>query len=617
MRTRFFVVVLGLLLGAAAPLIASAHGRHGHSLEGDRFDDPREGIGERHKARQRVTWRDWRWRYDPVVRIKLLGINDFHGQLSPRAVAGRPAGGAAVLAAYLEGAAAEAEDGALIIHAGDHVGASPPNSALLQDEPSISFLNMLANEHCEYRADLLEGRLRHLPARVRDWLEPFAQPRCNVAGTFGNHEFDEGIGEALRLVDGGTHANGPFLEPRFRGARFPYVLANVVSEDTGGTVLPAFTVRYFDHVGVGVIGAVLKETPTIVTPTGVAGLTFVDEAQAINAAVRRLERSGIDAIVVTIHQGIQQASYAGPTDPDVTGLSGSIVEIVARLDDAVDVVISGHAHGFTNALIPNASGKQILVVQAFSGGTAFDDIDLAISRRSGDVVEKSAAVVTTWGDEGPGLSPRADVAQLVAAADLLVEPLVNELIGSAASDITRAESDAGESALGNLIADAQRADTGAELAFMNPGGIRADLAAGEITWGELFTIQPFANDLVSMDLTGAQIEALLEQQWLGQPFPRILKTSGLTYTWDAIAPDGSRIVEILDGEGQPLDPAASYRVTVNSFMAAGGDNFTVLPAGTNRVVGRVDLHALIDHVRALPQPISAAIEGRITVINNE
>jgi 5'-nucleotidase len=181
--------------------------------------------------------------------------------------------------------------------------------------------------------------------------------------------------------------------------------------------------------------------------------------------------------------------------------------------------------------------------------------------------------------------------------------------------LTRSESSAGESSLGNLIADAQRVTTDAEFAFMNPGGIRADLGAGEVTWGELFTIQPFGNDLVSMDLKGDQIKTLLEQQWQGQAFPKMLKTSGLTYTWDSTRPVGDRVTQILKADSTPLDPAATYRVTVNSFLAAGGDGFGVLPLGTNRVIGAVDLDALVEYVESLPQPFSAAIEGRIIRTN--
>ena len=583
--------------------LAHAHDQ-GHSLEADTFEARIESLRERARASQRVRWRDERWKRDPVVNIKLLGINDFHGQLSVRAVGARPAGGAAVLASYLHAAAESAQDGAFIIHAGDHVGASPPNSALLQDEPAIAFLNSLANEHCR------EDRAPHFH------IEANRADRCNVIGTFGNHEFDEGIDEALRLVQGGNHERGPFLAKRWRGAKFPYVSSNVIWSATGRTILPPYVIQTVaGNVRIGVIGAVLKETPTIVTPTGIAGLTFLDEADAINQQVRALKHQGVSTIVVTIHQGLRQTSYEGPTDAEITNLQGPIVDIVKKLDSEVDVVISGHAHGFSNALVANAKGKQLLLTQAFSASTAYGDIDLAISRRSGDVVEKSAAIVTTWADEGPGLNPDARVAKIVAAADAQVAPLVNRVVGVASAAITRAENSAGESSLGNLIADAQRAATSVQFAFMNPGGIRDDLAAGEVTWGEVFGIQPFANDLVSMDLTGAQIDTLLEQQWVGQTTPRILKTSGLRYSWDASRAVGDRVSNIVDANAQPLDPATTYRVTVNSFIAAGGDNFLVLNAGTNRVVGPVDLDALVDYVESLPQPFNALTEGRILRVN--
>jgi 5'-nucleotidase len=604
----------GLTLVAAAVLTtlsggAHAHSQHSHSLEADQVDERVEGASARRHAAERLTWRDSRWKSDPVVRIKLLGINDFHGQLSVRAVGTRPAGGAAVLASYLRAASESAKDGAIIVHAGDHVGASPPNSALLQDEPAITVLNELTNKHC-YPARLF----RELPHDV----QAHTQPRCNVVGTFGNHEFDEGIGEALRLVYGGNHVKGPFLEQSWQGARFPYINANVIQKKGAGagqSILPPYTVKVVDGVRIGFIGAVLRETPTIVTPSGVAGLAFMDEADAINAAVERLKSQGLKTIVVTIHQGIRQNSYEGPTDPSVQNLAGPIVDIVKQLDSEVDVVISGHAHGFTNALIPNKKGKEILVTQAFSASTAYGDIDLSISRRSADVVEKSAAVVTTWADEGPGLTPDVKVAELVAAADERVGPLVNRVVGTVTTALTRSENSAGESALGNLIADAQRVTTDADFAFMNPGGIRADLEAGEVSWGDLFTIQPFGNDLVSMDLTGAQIKLLLEQQWPNVTTSRILKTSGLTYSWDAARPVGDRVTQLLGADTVPLDPAATYRVTVNSFMASGGDGFLVLVEGTNRVIGAVDLDALVEHVESLPQPFSAGIEGRIVRSN--
>jgi 5'-nucleotidase len=613
-------VALWMLSGQAisAPQSAVAH-QHFHSNEED-LDDAREhSPALRAKARERVGWRDEKSKRDPIVHIKVLGFNDFHGQLSAgRLVGNRPVGGAAVLAAYLKAAGSSAEDGHLIIHAGDQVGASPPASALLQDEPSIQFLNQLANRDC-YRVD---PRKPFAP-----FVQAYFQPRCNVVGTLGNHEFDEGVTEMLRLIGGGNHPKGPFLQSPYRGARFPYVNSNVVYHKNGQPVLPPYTVKIVKGIPIAVIGAVLKETPTIVTPSGVAGVDFLDEAESINKYVNIVRKQGIRTIIVTIHQGLRQApSYEGPTDPDVTGLSGPIVDIVRKLNGEVDLVVSGHAHGFTNALVPNGAGAPILLTQAFSASTAYDDIDLTISRRTGNVIEKSASIVTTYADEGPGLTPDADAAALTNAAEQSVAPLVNRVVGTAPAALTTVENAAGESTLGNLIADAQRVRTEADFAFMNPGGIRTNLDAGEVTWGDLFAIQPFFNDLVSMDLTGAQVRTLLEQQWVGQTNPRILKTSGLWYRWQACAgynpsavpfcPGGGtpQVVEIRVGgpSGALLDPAATYRVTVNSFMASGGDNYLILPSGANRVVGPVDLDALVNYVEQdLSGNVVATIEGRI------
>jgi 5'-nucleotidase len=605
--------------GIGAVSAAEPRPTHFHSHEED-LDDPRENsVILRQKARERVGWQDEKGKRDPVVRIKVLGINDFHGQLSAgRLVSGRPVGGAGVLASYLKSAAGSARDGHLIIHAGDHVGASPPASALLQDEPSIQFLNQLANRDCRY-----SDPRKSLHALAQAYF----QPGCNVIGTLGNHEFDEGVSEALRLIGGGNHAKGPFLQSPYRGARFPYVISNVVRESNGQPLLAPYTVKIVKGIPIAVIGVVLKETPTIVTPSGVAGVDFLDEIQTINKYVNIVRSQGIRTIIVTIHQGIRQTpTYEGPTDADVGGLTGPIVDIVRGISSEVDLVVSGHAHGFTNALIPNASGKPLLVTQAFSASTAYGDIDLSISRKTRDVVEKSASIVTTWADEGPGLTPDADALALTNAAEQTVAPLVTRVVGAAPVAVPTTENAAGESPMGNLIADAQRVRTDADFAFMNPGGIRTSLDAGEVTWGELFAIQPFSNDLVSIDLTGAQVRTLLEQQWVGQTTPRILKTSGIWYRWQAcpgynpgaapFCPQGGapQVLEIRVGgpAGPVVDAAATYRVTVNSFMASGGDNYLVLPQGTNRVVGPVDLDALVDYVEEdLAGNVVASIEGRI------
>jgi 5'-nucleotidase len=558
---------------------------------------------ERESAGQVVSWHHrGRPGKKRTVELKILGFNDFHGRLAEGSrVGGRPVGGAAVLASYLRAAQAGKEDRTLIIHAGDHVGATPPESALLQDEPSIQFVNLLSNSACVSR---------------------HGQERCNVIGTLGNHEFDEGRDELLRMLEGGNHATGPFLQDPYPGALFPYVNSNVFVEAHNEHLIAPAVIRELAGVKVGVIGAVLKETPTIVTPAGVAGLEFRDEAESINAQVRRLKRRGVNTIVVAIHQGAPQSpTYTGSTDAGAS-VGTPISTIVSRLDDTVDVVVSGHSHSFTNALVPNESGHPILVVQAFSYGTAFDDIDLEVDRYTGDVVSKSASVVTTYSDIEPGATRAPDVQAIVDAAVARVAPLVNQQITTIASDIVRTQTAAGESPLGNLIADAQRAATGSDFAFMNPGGIRADLTYdatasnaldtdGAVLWGELFTVQPFGNTLVRIDLTGQQIVDVLNQQWTTN---RMLQISGLTYTWDASLPVGSKVIQVLKN-GAPIDLAANYTVTVNSFLVGGGDGFTVFTLGTNQVGGQVDLDALIDHLRAQPQPVVAPALDRITKLN--
>lgn len=628
LKPLLFFAVMGTLYVydacTTAPAWAEALAEH-HSHEWDRDDEADDTIEVRQDAGRKLEWRSpefHREEKDSLLHVQLLGINDFHGQLSGgRRVANRPVGGAAVLAAYLHAAQQNSNDPDLsdrtfIVHAGDHVGATPPESALLQDEPSIGFLNLLANRHCRYE-DRREDRWRGWDddEAKEDRRDRRMRPKCNLVGTPGNHEFDEGKDELFRLLNGGNHPAGPFLENPYRGARYPTVSSNVVDEKTGKPILPPYVIKEVKGVRLAFIGAVLKETPTIVTPTGVAGLKFLDEADSINRYVRWLKRTeGIRTFIVLIHQGGRQTTYEGPTQPGGLINGQEIVNIVSRLDDDVDVVVSGHAHSFTNALLKNQHGAEILVTQAFSSSTAYGDIDLIINRHTRDVVAKSAAIVTTFADAGPGLTPNAEVAELVAQAQAKVAPLVNRVVGETTVELLRAENPAGESTLGNLIADAQRTTLGTDFAFMNSGGIRADLLAGPVTYGELFAIQPFGNSLVRMELTGQQIYDLLNQQWVNQPFPRILKTSGLTYTWDNNRPIGDRIVQVLRN-GSPIDRQATFSVTVNNFMAAGGDNFTVLLQGRNQVGGAQDLDALITYIQGLPQPFSATIEGRIVRLN--
>jgi 5'-nucleotidase len=516
-------------------------------------------------------------------RIQLIGLNDFHGQLvAGKQLEGHPAGGASALAAYIQREVAAAPT--LIVHAGDWVGASPPESALLQDEPSIEFLGLLGSAQCT-RAN------------------PY-HPRCNVVGTPGNHEFDEGVQELLRLIRGGRHRR---LGTPWRGARVSYVSSNVVDR-AGKTILPPFAIKQVGGVRVGVIGATLKEAPSMVVAAGVSRVRFLDEAQAINAQVRVLKKRGVRTIVVTIHQGGAQPPYQGPTRPEVAGPSEGIPPIVRALDDEVDVVISGHAHSFTNALMPNASGHPILVTQSLFAGQALTAIDLTITE--GDVSAKSARVIPTYADAG--LPVRPDVEALIERATRAVAPMTARVVAHGPSALSSKLDSAGNSILGNLIADAQRAAVKAQLALMNQGGVRSDLPAGDVHWGELFALQPFGNVVMALELTGAQITRALEQQWLDPAHTHRLTVSGITYVWDPEAAPGKRIVEVKVG-AQPLDASARYRVAVNNFLAEGGSGFAVFREASKATVGPVDLDALLAYLAQLGGKLPSELEARAKV----
>lgn len=495
------------------------------------------------------------------LQVQLLSINDFHGQLDKEGkVNNKAVGTAEYLAAYLKQREAQ-NPHTLLVQAGDMVGASAPSSALLQDEPTIDILNQLGFD----------------------------------VGTVGNHEFDEGVNEMKRLIDGGTHPKTGYFE----GANFPYIAANVLDKNTNKPILPPSVIKNIQGVKIGFIGVVTKSTPSIVTPSGVAGVVFTDEAEAVNREVKKLKKRGVKSIMVLAHEG-------GTQNPTTGEITGPIADIVKKLDPEVDVVFAGHTHTYLNGYIDNK-----LVVQAYSYGTAFADVDLVIDRKTRDVVKKKAEIVTTFHE---GMTPDSQVQKIVEGAQAKVAPIINQEVGQAGSEINRKENGAGESALGNLIADAQRWKTGTDFALMNPGGIRDDLHAGKITWGDLFTIQPFNNDLVTMNLTGDQLRRVLNQQFQDPNRIRMLKISGFHYTWDATRPADDRVIELKKADGTPIDPNQTYTITVNSFLASGGDGFTVFNEGANPVIGPVDLDALVDYVKQSTQPIEAQIEGRIQVI---
>lgn len=512
------------------------------------------------------------------VAVKVLAINDFHGNLlpplggirikdpaDPAKTLSVPAGGAA----HLASAVAELRrknTNHIFVAAGDLIGASPLLSALFHDEPTIESLNLMGLE----------------------------------ASAVGNHEFDHGSAELLRMQNGGCHPVQGCKGPQpFAGAKFKYLAASTVVRNSGKTLFPALHVKHFEGIPVAFIGLTLKDTPTIVVPSGVTGLSFRDEAQTVNELVPRLRAQGIEAIVVLIHEGgMPSGDYN-----ECPAISGPIVDIVNKLDKAVDLVVSGHTH---RAYTCRIDGR--LVTSADKFGTIVSEIDLVLDHRSGDVISAAANNVIV---QGSRFAPDAAQTRLIAAYQQLAAPLAKRVVARLAAPLSRDENPAGESPIGQAIADAQLAATrgaergGAQLALMNPGGVRAALApssAGEVRYEDLFAVQPFYNNLVTLTLSGAQLLQVLEQQWLNQPRPRILQVSnGFGYTWDASRPAGQRVVPgSVQLDGALLDSAANYRVTVNSFLSGGGDNFHALKLGRDSRTGMMDVDAFEEYLASQP-----------------
>jgi 5'-nucleotidase len=543
------------------------------------------------------------------VRVKVLAINDFHGHLKA------PGGGiriadpsdrsktltvAAGGAEHLATAVAELRaqnPNHVFVAAGDLIGATPLLSALFRDEPTIESLGLMGLE----------------------------------ASAVGNHEFDHGAAELLRLQAGGCHIDGCKGPAPFAGARFQYLAASTVDEKTGRTLLPAYHVKRFQGVPVAFIGLTLKDTPNIVMPSGVAGLRFADEAETVNALVPQLQAQGIRAIVLLIHEG----GFPAGDYNECPGLSGPIVGIVERLDPAVRVVISGHTHRAYNCRI---GGR--LVTSGDKHGTVLTQIDLTLDPVRGTIVDAVADNVIVR-PEVYAKDPQQTA--LIAAYEQLAGPLGRRAVGRLTAALPRDENAAGESPLGQVVADAQLAATagaGAQIALMNPGGIRTALVpapdgqvppagapvppaggqapptAGLVRYEDLFAAQPFSNNLVTITLSGRQLAQLLEQQWAGQPRPRVLQVSrGFAYTWDAARPTGQRVVaDSLRLNGQPIGADTALRITVNSYLAAGGDNFSVLKAGTGAVTGMMDVDALELHLQR-NNPLAPPAEVRIRRLN--
>ena len=562
--------------------------------------------------------------------VKVMGFNDYHGTLeSPGTfgqstavpAANRPAvGGAEFLAAHIASLKKQNPLN-VVVGAGDSIGASPLISSLFFDEPAVETLNRIGLEF----------------------------------NSVGNHEFDKGSAELLRLQNGGCKITAGATDSNsckgaaagtpvpFEGAKFKWLSANVIATATGKPLLPAYGVKTFNGVQVAFIGMTLKATPTIVTPTGVAGLEFRDEAQTVNSLIPELRAQGIESIVVLVHEGGFQTGTLGDINGCEGNLAGSaIAAIVKQLDNAVDLVVSGHTHAAYNCMLPNAAGRNISVTSASSFGRVLTDIDVTIDPATRDI-SKAVATNRLVVRNDPAITADTVVANIVAAYKSLVSPLANSIIGAITTDLSANRTDSAcNMPAGDLIADSQLAATqpasfgGATIAFMNGGGVRspgftfASSPAGEgngnVTYGEAFTVQPFGNSLVTLSLTTQNIRDFLEEQFagcLGQSPTATrfaLPSAGFKYTWDGAKACGARISNVtlrtgsstetlVDGSGAVQNPARSYRVTVNNFMADGGDGYSTLIKGTSRIGGAQDIDALTAFLANFKTPKSPYAPG--------
>ncbi len=519
---------------------------------------------------------------DEPVEVRILGANDIHGALQgPNgevSVDGQSVevGGLAYLATHVEQLREESEH-TTFVHAGDLIGASPLISALFHDEPTILAMNLIG---------------------------------LDIAGV-GNHEFDQGVDELLRIVDGGCHPDEGCRDGyHYDGVQFDYLAANVRYNDTDETILPPYSIREYNGVKIGYLGMTLEDTPEVVVPSAIEDVTFDNEIETIERYLPELNEEGVDTVVVVLHHG------SGKQSGDINecdGVEGRIVDIAEDVPDEVSVIVSGHSH------VPYVCHfNDTLVTQAAHSGQILTTIDLTFDGATRELLDSSARQHPVTDD----VEPDPEVASLVDEYAALAEDEAQRKVGEITEDLSRGErSQAGTSPMGRLIADAQLEATadeaGADLAMMNPGGVRDEIPydAGEpgvVTFEQLHTVQPFANLLITMTLTGQQIHDVLEQQWSDEGRDHLLAVSaGFGYAYNPEAPLGERVdFDSITLGGEPLQRDAEYRVTVNNFMADGGDGFTVFTDGTDRTGGMVDLDALAAYVER-HSPIAPPDDERI------
>lgn len=518
-----------------------------------------------------------------TVDVQLLALNDFHGALeAPRGgvqlqnAAGElvsvPSGGVARLATLVKQRKSDHRH-SIMVGAGDLIGGSPLLSATFHDEPTVEALGALGLE----------------------------------LSAVGNHEFDEGLAELQRMQAGGCHpATGCQGPMPFAGAGFHYLAANVIDQSSGQPVFPAHAIREFDGIRIGFIGLTLEATPSLLMPSSRTGLRFLGEVATINQHARQLQQQGIEAIVVLIHEGGYVVN--GPTD--CASLSGAITGILPQLDDAVDVVVSGHTHRSYQCKVDG-----VLLTSAGQFGTQLTDIALTLDRQSGDVINASAETVVVAAD---AVKEDPTIAALVESYRSLAAPMLQRQVGVVVAPLSRTRGAAGESVMGDVIADAMLAaaesNTGEkiEIAFMNPYGVRADLAAGPLRFADLFLVQPFGNSLVVLTVTGATIEAALRQQFDSEQAMVLEVSDGFSYRWRQ---QGS-VMEVVPGSvminGEPLQPERRYRIVTNNFVAEGGDGYTAFSAGTDPTPAGGDVEALESYLTAR-SPFTPPVLNRITL----
>lgn len=502
------------------------------------------------------------------VLVQLLSMNDLHGKIDQEYELDPDGDGTFDMYGRMDFVSAAMKEreqenpNTLTVHAGDMIGGSSPVSGLLQDEPTVEILEEIGFD----------------------------------VGTVGNHEFDEGTEELLRMVNGGEHPEGLGTDD-YDGMDFPLLCANCVYKDNGETILPPYSIEEVDGVEIGFIGVTTQASADMVMPAGIENIKFTDETEAVNNAVVELTNQGIEAIVVLAHI---------PEDQEGEGASGEAAELARNVDDAVDVIFAAHNHRVVDGMVDNK-----LIVQAYEYGKAFADVDIEIDRITGDIVKKDAEVVYVKQSD---YIPDANVTAILEKYENQIAPIMNEVLGYNATDLTGDYSNDGDHGLGNLIADGMNATMDSDFAMMNGGGIRDHLLAGEVTWGDLYNIQPFGNTLMTFEITGADLYPILNAQ-LSAEYGPDYSVAGLHYTWN---PETGNVADITFPDGSTIEKDAVYTLTVNNYMgtSTGDKHRPISELGKNPIMGPDDLDATVEFVESLNSSVSSPFEygpeGRIT-----